>query len=409
MRSRGLVQPQLISARSVLVGPVGQVIPDGAVLIEGTRIVATGPREHLVDRYRGGLHEIRFPDATILPGLINCHVHLAFDASDQPTAQVQSQTDPVALAFMMANHARQLLDVGVTTARDLGDRDGIAPRVRDAIASGLIPGPRLLCATAPITPSGGHCWYLGGEVLPTEDDIRRQVRANAAAGADLIKVMASGGQSTPGGAGMSDSQFTTEQLTALVDEAHRLGLPVAAHAHGLDSIESAIAAGVDTIEHCTFLAGPGRFEPSERLAMQIAAKNIAVCSGSSGNWRALAQRIGQDKAFAMVGRTKWLAERGVRIVPGTDAGLSAFTDFPAALARYTDFGFTPAQIIAAATTEAAAAIGLTTTTGSLSEGLSADLLIVNGNPLEDINALAAPALVIAHGHMHVPTSNNLTV
>jgi imidazolonepropionase-like amidohydrolase len=255
------VQSQLISARSVLVGPVGQVIPDGAVFVERDQIVATGPRQQLLHYLHDGARELRFTKATILPGLINCHVHLAFDASDNPTARVHRETDPVALAFMMAHHARQLLDVGVTTARDLGDRFGIAVRLRDAIAAGLIPGPRLLSATAPITPPAGHCWYLGGEVQPTEGDIRHRVRLNAAAGADLIKVMASGGQSTAGGAGMSDSQFTTAQLIALVDEAHGLGLPVAAHAHGLDSIESAVAAGVDTIEHCTFHAGPGRFEP----------------------------------------------------------------------------------------------------------------------------------------------------
>jgi imidazolonepropionase-like amidohydrolase len=357
----------------------------------------------LINRPGEGFHEVPFPDATILPGLINCHVHLAFDASDKPTERVQSEADPVALAFMMANHARQLLDVGVTTARDLGDRDGLAVRVRDAIAAGLIPGPRLLTATTPITPPGGHCWYLGGEVEADANKIKQRVRDNAAAGADLIKVMASGGQSTPGGAGMSESQFDTAQLTALVEEAHRLGLPVAAHAHGLQSIKSAIAAGVDTIEHCTFLAGPGRFEPSEQLAAQIATKNIAVCSGSSGNWRALAKRIGEERAFAMVGRTKWLADRGVRVVPGTDAGLSPFTDFPAALARYADFGFTPEQIIAAATTEAAAAIGLVKTTGRLAEGMSADLLVVNGDPLTDLNTLANPVAVIAQGRAHLPS------
>lgn len=395
---------QLISAATLFRGPADQVITDGAVLVEGDQIISVGPREQLLRQIaaqlNGTVRETHFPHGTILPGLINCHVHLAFDATDQPTARVQHDTDPAALATMMAHHARQLLDVGVTTARDLGDRDGLAVGVREAIAAGDIPGPRLLTATAPITPTGGHCWYLGGEVQPDDAAIRAQVRRNAAAGADLIKVMASGGQSTPGGAGMSESQFTTAQLTALVDEAHNLGLPVAAHAHGLTSIESSIAARVDTIEHCTFLAGPGRFEPSEHLAHQIATHNIAVCSGSSGNWRALAQRIGHDKAFAMVGRTKWLADRGVRIITGTDAGLSPFTDFPAALARYTDFGFTAEHIIAAATTEAAAAIGLASTTGTLIPGLSADVVVINGDPRKDIETLAAPMLIIKQGRTH---------
>ncbi len=394
------VSPLLISACRVLTGPEDEVIAGGAVIVTGGRITAVGSRDGLL-RDAPGTTELSFPDATLLPGLINAHVHLGFDASDKPTLRFQDPGDPAALALMMAGHARQLLDVGVTTARDLGDRDGLAARVRDAIAAGSIPGPRLLVAGAPITPSGGHCWYLGG-VADGEAQIRQRVRENAAAGVDLIKVMASGGQTTPGGAGMSESQYSTRELVALVEEAHGLGLPVAAHAHGIASIDSAIAAGVDTIEHCTFLAGPGRFEPSDELAARIVAKDIAVCPGSSGNWRALGRKIGDDRAYAMVGRTKWLADRGVRVIAGTDAGLSAFNDFPMALRRYLDFGFRPEQVIAAATVEAAAATGVGHVTGRLAEGFDADILVVDGDPRTDLTALASPVLVLAQGRTHLP-------
>lgn len=392
--------PVLISARQVLTGPEREVIDGGAVVVTAGRITAVGGREGLL-RDAPEAVELAFPDSTLLPGLINAHVHLAFDPGDEPTARLQGRGDLVALALTMAGHARQLLDVGVTTARDLGDRDGLAIRVRDAIAMGSTTGPRLLVAGAPITPPGGHCWYLGG-VADGEAQIRQRVRDNAAAGVDVIKVMASGGQTTPGGAAMSESQFSTCELVALVEEAHGLGLPVAAHAHGLTSIDSAIAAGVDTIEHCTFLAGPGRFEPSEELAARIVAKGIAVCSGSSGNWRALARKIGEDRAYAMVGRTKWLADRGVRIITGTDAGLSAFDDFPMALRRYLDFGFRPEQVIAAATVEAAAGLGLSGVTGRLAAGFDADLLLVAGDPRTDLTALARPVLVMTRGRMHLP-------
>jgi imidazolonepropionase-like amidohydrolase len=395
------VNTQLISASRVLIGPVGRTLTDGAVLVSGEQIIAVGPRADLLARAGSTCTELTFEGCTLMPGLINCHVHLAFDASDNPTALVQGDIDPVPLTLRMADHARQLLDSGVTTARDLGDRDHYAVGIRDAITGGLIPGPRLLTATTPLTPTGGHCWYLGGEVDGLEG-IRRQVRANAAAGADLIKVMASGGQTTPGGAGMSDSQFDTGQLTVLVEESHRLGLPVAAHAHGVASIESSVTAGVDTIEHCTWLAGPGRFEPSERITEQIVAKNIAVCLASSGNWRALATRIGEERARALAGRSRWMADRGVRIIAGTDAGLTAFTDFPAALRRYAEFGFSPPEVVALATVDAAAGIGLQQTTGLLAEGLSADLLVVDGNPLGDLAALAAPRLVMARGQVHSP-------
>jgi imidazolonepropionase-like amidohydrolase len=391
----------LVSASQVLLGPQGQAIRDGAVLVSGERIVAVGAREDLLARAEPA-DELAFGEASVLPGLINAHVHLAFDASATPTARIQDESDSAALALMMAGHARQLLDVGVTTARDLGDRDSLVVLVRNAITDGLIPGPRILSAATPITSPGGHCWYLGGQV-GTLDQIREQVRANAETGADWIKVMASGGQTTSGVAAMSRSQFTAAELTVLVDEAHSLGLPVAAHAHGLASIASSIQAGVDTIEHCTFLAGPGQFEPSEDLAAQMVARNIAVCPGSSGNWRALARVIGEERAYAMVGRTKWLADRGVRVVPGTDAGLSAFTDFPDALIRYLEFGFNPEQIIAAATAEAAVALKLSEITGRLEPGLAADLLVVNGDPHADVTVLREPLLVMARGKIHLPT------
>lgn len=399
--------PILISARQVLTGPEREVINGGAVVVTDGRITAIGGRDGLL-RDAPEAVELAFPAHTLLPGLINAHVHLAFNPGEEPAARLQADGDPVALALTMASHARQLLDVGVTTARDLGDRDGLAIRVRDAIAMGSTAGPRLLVAGAPITPPGGHCWYLGG-VVEGEAQIRQRVRDNAAAGVDVIKVMASGGQTTPGGAGMSESQFSTCELAALVEEAHGLGLSVAAHAHGLASIDSAIAAGVDTIEHCTFLAGPGRFEPSEELAARIVAKGIAVCPGSSGNWRALARKIGADRAYALVGRTKWLADRGVRVITGTDAGLSAFDDFPIALRRYLDFGFRPEQVIAAATVEAAAGLGLAGITGRLAAGFDADLLVVAGDPRTDLTALADPVLVMARGRMHLPPGSVMRI
>ncbi len=390
----------VISAAQLLADPTAEPIIEGSVLVEADTVVAVGHREDVLT-LAGDAPELRFPGATILPGLINAHVHLAFDGGPSPIESLQRETDDARLVLAMAGRARELLDCGVTTARDLGDRGALAVRVRDAITAGVLLGPRILAATAPLTPPGGHCWFLGGEVRG-DDDIREQVGRNADAGADLIKVMVSGGQVTPGGAGMSDSQFTTAELRVAVTEAHRRGLRVAAHAHGTESIRSSVEAGVDTIEHCTWLAGPGDFRPDEQIAAQIADRGIVVCHGSSNHWRPLAAKIGAERARAMVGRVRWLADHGVRLIAGTDAGLCAFTDFPAALGRYTEWDFTPAQILRMTTVDAAAALGLADQTGRLAVGLSADLVVVAGDPTTDLAALHDVELVVARGRCHLP-------
>jgi imidazolonepropionase-like amidohydrolase len=153
--------------------------------------------------------------------------------------------------MLMLHSARQLLGVGVTTARDLGGRGYLAVAVRDAIAAGLARGPRLVVAAAPVTVTGGHCWFMGGEA-DSEDDLRRVVRTHHKHGADLIKVMSTGGFMTEGSAPWY-AQFTTAQLAVIVEEAARVDKPVAAHAHGIEGIRRAVEAGVTTIEHCSFV------------------------------------------------------------------------------------------------------------------------------------------------------------
>lgn len=225
---------------------------------------------------------------------------------------------------------------------------------------------------------------------------------NAADGADVIKVMVSGGSITPGGADMWEQQFSTDDLRVAVAEAHQLGLPVAAHAHGTSSIRSAVDAGVDTIEHCTWLTGPGTIEPCEQTAADIVAAGIGVCTANSGNWRPMVKHLGEQRARELVGRVRWLADRGVHLITGTDAGLSAFDNFPEVLQCLQQWSFTADQIIHMATVQTAAALGLSATAGTLAPGLSADLLVVPGDPLADLAALRHPELVVARGRLHTP-------
>ncbi|MFI9200566.1 amidohydrolase family protein [Streptomyces sp. NPDC053048] len=391
----------LITAGRVLTGPGGEGTTDGAVLVQGRDIVAAGPREEVEALAPRDVPRMSLPGATVLPGLIDCHVHLAFDAGDDPVGSVK-ESDAPGLLLGMARRARQLLDSGVTTVRDLGDRDGLAFRLRDAIAEGALPGPRVLAAGAPLTAPGGHCWFLGGEV-EGEDALREAVRRNAAAGADVIKVMATGGGLTPGGPATWESQFTPAELRAVVDEARRLGLPVAAHAHGTEGIAAAVAAGVDTIEHCTWMA-EGGFDAREDLVAEIAAKGIHVCPAASPNWRVFAERFGYERADAVFSRVRWMAEQGVHLIAGTDAGVprAVFDNFTGSLDFYRHLGFGTDRIIDMATVDAARALGIAEETGRLAAGYRADVLVVDGDPLEDLDALRDVRLVLAAGRPHIP-------
>lgn len=392
----------LISADHVLTAADAEPLRDGAVLVADGTITAVGPREELAARASEATGRAHHPGATLLPGLIDTHVHLAFDAGPDPVTTVRDAED-TELLLGMAGRARQLLDCGVTTVRDLGDRGGLALRLRDAVARGSLPGPRVLAAGPPLTPRGGHCWFLGGEVAGGEAAVRQSVRDAVARGVDVVKVMATGGGLTKEGPAIWEPQFTVAELRAVVAEAHQAGLPVAAHAHGTEGIAAAVAAGVDTLEHCTWMARDG-FDVRPELVAEIAARGIAVCPAPSPNWRVFAERFGRERAEELFARVRGMAEEGVRLVAGTDAGVphAVFDRFWASLEFFSHLGFSPARVLAMATTEAADALGLGAETGRLAAGCRADLLVVDGDPLTDLAALRRVRLVVAGGRPHVP-------
>lgn len=397
-----------ISADRLLHGPAGQRLADAAVLVRDGRIVAVGRRAEIERHATADTRRYDFPGSTLLPGLINSHVHLAFDTSADPVGAFQ-RASPEQLLAGMAERADAAFRAGVTTVRDLGD-DGTAFHLRDAIAAGERPGPRILAAGPPVTVRGGHCWFFGGDVDLSGDgdaQLREQVRRNIDAGADLIKVMASGGQLTPGGAAMYESQFTTGQLGVIVAEARRAGLRVAAHAHGADAISSAVEAGVHTVEHCGWMSGPGSYDRREQVASTMAAKGIYACAALSQNWLPLYQRLG-DRGPAVFGRLAWMADLGVPFIAGTDAGLpgSVFDNYAGALGLYPWLGFRTEQAIEFATVNAAAALGLADTTGQLAPGLAADLLVVAGDPLTDLDALRDVRLVMTPHATHLPATGD---
>lgn len=383
----------VITARQVLPRP-GIPIAEGAVLVRDGKLVAVGKRDDVVAQASPDAVRHDFPASTLLPGLFNSHVHLAFDAGPDPLAGLTTE-NPVEGAL---DRARQLLRSGVTTARDLGDRGHLAIEVRRRLAAENEAVPRILAAGTPLTVVGGHCHFFGGETAG-DGEIAALIDANAEAGADVIKVMASGGQITPGGADMWESQFDARQLAFIVEQAAGHGLKVAAHSHGADAIEACVDAGVSTIEHCTWMVGPQQTDLREPVAKRMAERGIAACSTSSRNWRRMVERMGEELAQRIYGRLPWLESLGVPLIAGTDAGLpgSVFDDPVGSLELYEWLGFPRARILEIATLDSAKALGLADVTGQLAPGFSADLLVVAGDPLTTLSALADVEYVMSAG------------
>lgn len=221
------------------------------------------------------------------------------------------------------------------------------------------------------------------------------------AGADVIKVMATGGGLTKGGPAIWQSQFTADELRIVVEEAGSAGLPVAVHAHGTEGIDAAVAAGVSTIEHCTWMAEGGGFDLREDVAAEIKAAGIHVCTATSPNWRGFAERVGHERAEELFTSMRWMAQLDMPLIAGTDAGVTraVFDKFVNSLEFYEYLGISLDKIIDMATANAANALGIGSDTGRLAEGYHADLLAVDGNPLAELDALRRVRRVYAAGHL----------
>ena len=334
---------------------------------------------------------LEFPESAILPGLIDCHVHLGGDSRNGALDRLAGHTDEV-LESVIRAALRSHLEAGVTTVRDLGDRrfSVLGHRLHhDGAVS-----PTIVAAGPPLTTVGGHCWSMGGAVAGS-DAIRTAVRERAERGVDVVKVMASGGAMTAGTDVMT-CQFTIAELRLILDEAHAFGLPVVAHAHGLPAVEQCLQAGVDGIEHCSCLTESG-VEASDALLAGLAASQIAIdpTVGKAPGVDpppavlALMERTGMGLGSRrqLVGR---MYRAGVRLIAGSDGGISAGKShgiLPEAIADYVAGGVPAEAALAAATSAAADACGLGDRKGRLRAGFDADLVLVSGDPIHDISAL----------------------
>jgi imidazolonepropionase-like amidohydrolase len=344
-----------------------------------------------------------------LPGLIDTHVHLAFDASDAPVQHMRASSD-AQLLVQMVRAARALLGAGVTTARDLGARSKLDLVVQEAIETGMTSGPRLVVANEPITSTGGHCWFMGCE-RDDEASLRRSVREHHKAGAQFIKVMATGGFMTDGSTPWH-AQFASREMLVLTEEARRLDKRVAAHAHGLEGIRNAVVAGVDTIEHCSW-AGRNSVDFDDDVMGSIVEQGIFVCPTTNLRWfesgppRQLSSVV--PPAGLAEGRTERLArmrDAGVRLVAGTDAGINLVPHgaFVRGLEALVAAGFPPVEVIESATSRAAQACGLGEVTGRLEAGKDADIVVFAGDATVDVSVLVHPLLIMQRGHIWDPAA-----
>ncbi len=396
----------LIRADRLFDGTGAPPVPDPVLAIDDGRITAVfqgqAPEGAEVLDYRG---------CTLMPGLIDAHVHLNLPGDGSTLEEVVRETDGV-LAATAAFASARALAAGITTVRDVGAARRTVFDVRRAQSMGHGHGARILACGQPITITGGHTWYLGGEA-DGEDALRRKVREMAKLGADFIKVMASGGGTL--GTQSWLPAYRPEELAAITGEAHRMGLKVAMHCLCAASTDDAITAGADHIEHAGFIAdATGRQEYVPAVAERLARSGIPV-SGTlavGGTAVAAMERLDQRTPAQQAFLDRWrrslevnldqfrrMAEAGVWFVAGTDAGwrFTSIEALPMEVRLMQEGGMATLGALASATGDCARALGIGDTLGTLRPGMVADVIAVAGNPVDDLGCLTDVRMVMQGG------------
>ena len=381
----------------------GRTVDRPQVVITDGRISAVGRQG---DAVPPNARRIELPGKTLLPGLIDMHVHLG--GSEKVKGYRTLEYTDSFFTVMGVPNAEKLLDAGFTTVRSVGAGDYLDVALRQAIDLGELRGPRIIAATSAIGATGGHCdsntnrpslARTAPGVADGPDEVRKKVRELRKLGAQVIKVCATGGvfsRNTDPGA----QQMTYEELKMAADEAHMLGMKVAAHAHGADGIKAAIRAGIDTIEHASFIDDEGIRMAKERgtwLSMDIYNTEYTLAEGAKNG--VLEENIEKERQVGTRQREGFRrsVQLGARHIFGSDVGV-----YPAGLGGrqfpvMVRFGMTPMQAIQAATTNAAQALGREKDVGAIAVGRFGDLIAVDGDPLQDIRALESVDVVIKGG------------
>ena len=357
------------------------------MIVKGDRIVAVSDAKQLAAPR--GAARIDGRGLTLLPGLMDCHIHLCL-GGDADVVQTVQQDDPALTLLKAARYARQTLEAGFTTVRDVGFRDHSIFQLKRAIDSGLLPGPRIAAAGQVICMPHGHASFIGREA-EGPDAVVAAVQAQLAAGAEVVKFIASGGVLTPG-TSPDSAQMTPEELSAGMTAARRAGCRVAAHAHSAQGMKNAIRAGAHSIEHATLMDEEAVSLMKTHGTVMVPTLSALATTAGCG----LACGVPETaiaKAKAMVSRHKSsfkMAYRaGIAIAMGTDAGtpFNFHGENAQELERMVALGMTPMDALVASTSTAAQLIGISDRVGTIEPGKLADLVLVRGNPLSRITLL----------------------
>ncbi len=399
--------PVVLKAAHLFDAASGKIISPGIVVVRGTKIEAVGAGAKLPD----GAKVIDFGDATLTPGFMDAHVHMSGQSSENYYKDFFDSLYqmPPEQALMATQYTKAMVEAGFTTVRNVGDSDYISLALRNAINAGVIEGPRMLVANYAIGSTGGHADQdpmrpdLIAQAGPIHgvcngpEECRAAVRYQMKYGADVIKFMPSGGVLS-----LADSvdapELTQDEMNAIVSEAHAWGRKVAAHCHGDTAAKMAIKAGVDSIEHGTFLS-------EETLKLMKEKGTYLVPTLFATYW------VGKhadeyppaiaEKARAASKQSQqmfsWAAKTGTKVAFGTDAAVEPHGQGAMEFSLMTQAGFTPAQALQAATVGAADLLGVMKDSGTLEAGKLADIVVLPGNPLDDIHATEHPKFVMRAG------------
>lgn len=378
------------AAQVVTAADADALLKDAWVHVEGERIVEVTSSEP-----KAPASATRLEAHTLIPGMIDCHVHFAISGGPDWLSEAR---EPYATAcWRAAKHARDTLRAGFTTVRTLGGRDGADPAMRDARARGLVEGPRIVATNLVVCITGGHGAWIGREA-DGPDDVRKAVREQLKAGADVVKFIATGGVMTPN-VEPGAQQLTFEELQAGIEEAHKAGFKTAAHAHGADGILAAVKAGVDSIEHGSFMTD----EAMDLMKQRGTCYSVTLCSGEGffdappgavADW---AIEKGRRVRAAMHDTFRRACAKGVKLVLGTDAGtpFNLHGDNARELAIMVSLGLDPLDALRAGTRNGAELLGKLDQLGTIEPGKLADLVLCGADVVADIGRLRRPETIRA--------------